>query len=308
MQIRYRYIHFFFLLLIGLFTSCEQSIYIKPTDVSDKVNIYSVSNAADTIEVFIYKQKNLAGYLEQTDKIEFIKEATVEVEDLTNGEKQTLTVTSRWDKGDKSYPWIQEKDSILLTYYKGTKRLVANHTYKLTIKNGERIFTSQATVPSQPAVNKVDTTTTSSQFGQIIQEVKIRYQVNDLTLYYEPFQIIPSRYIADVNDTTYYYQTNKPTLTKTESLGEQTTTINNYYFSNDINQPKDTLIQKIAVNVYSEGAGKYLVSTDNQTNTIGNNFSEPSFLKSNIEGKSVSGVFGFFSTSDTVYQKVLGYW
>ncbi|MFN0203565.1 MAG: hypothetical protein ACKVTZ_18710 [Bacteroidia bacterium] len=302
---------FLFTCWVAFLISCEQSIYVKPTDVSNKINIYSINRADSVAEVAIFKQNNLSGYIEQADKIQFIEDATVEIENLSTGEKETLTPKSRWEKSTYYYYNPNGSDSILVKYYQGTKLLTVGNEYKLTVTRGNRVYTAISKVPNREGLTSVNVLERTAGAQYATNTLSVDYTTLSSELYYETVATYWQRaYMYDsiglIKDTIDYLHQDKQQFGQGEKDKKHSS---GYYFSSYANPNLflDTVEVDFHLNTYSKEAGKYIESTSYQSGGMGDPFSEPTFLKSNIEGKEASGVFGFYTSSAVIKEKVLWY-
>lgn len=297
-------------LLVGLAVGCEQSIYVKPTDVSDKLNIYAINQANRLAEVYIFRQDNLSGYLEQDAKLSFIEDAKVEIQDLTDGAKDSLILKGKWVKGVADY-YGNIKDSIWVMYYKAQTTAKVGHTYQLNVTYKDNTITAQSTVPTKMTIDKVDSLNEISTADLKKTQVSITHTDNISEVYYRANLRYQFRYpmldsagnLLNISTKT---TTNRTSLTLSE-IGKVWKDNVSYQVQNYFQTAKDTVKAKVYLHIYDKAAGDYLVSSKSQKSNIDNPFAEPVFLKSNIEGKKASGVFGFYITSDTTYLNLWGY-
>ncbi len=302
---------FVLLISIVLLASCEQTITIDLGEYDPKIVVYGVLEPDSVVRIYITESQAYLRDLDEDDQYGFIQNATVV---LSNGiQTDTLTIDSKWEYQEVQNFDLFFKDSVLTYFYTSNMNIERGKDYSLEVFSNGRKATATTHVPEPVEI--------TDAFFEI--EIQSFFGFSDTV------ELIKGTFADVASEGDYYriewvfdqWSFNEDSIGTIDSVLYTTTSYSNtfyddiasngdekefkewfyplFYYSPDMMQ--DTIEVKVRLDHISKSLAEYIDSYNEQNYAAGDPFSEPVFIKSNIEGGL--GVFGSFTPSDakTVY-------
>ncbi|MFN0203566.1 MAG: hypothetical protein ACKVTZ_18715 [Bacteroidia bacterium] len=271
--------------------------------------IYAINHADSFAKVVMFRQNTFTGYVEQVNQLQFLADASIELENLDTGEKEELSIKSKWE----SNGYIDEfglNDSVFMTYYEGKLPLLANHSYQLSVKRANKTYTARAVVPPKAVLDSIETLTEFTDLDSSYAKLRSNYMARSAQNYYQVVaNYLKASYLYDsatANIQKFYVPTRKKSALRTCEINKRYR--NTFTFNSAKAYPLqslDTVEVKFSLDTYNKEVVDYLVSAASQPKKSTNPFAEPIYIKYNLQDKDIAGIFGFYHTSDTIKKKVL---
>ncbi len=285
---------------MGLLVSCQKTIQIDLENYESKIVVYSENERDSLPEVYLSETQSYFGYQEVQNRYQFLKDASVSIRD-EDGDIQTLIPTIRYD----SIPsWMgNERDSVEIYYYKGTKPLTTAKTYKLVVSHKNREVDAEMQIPTPVQIKELMEEEISDPFnGESYKQYSIKFDDAKGSKDYYRVGVIIESYYTNWNpdtgdtDTIRYFSSNLSVVSEITDGAELKAPVFSIY---PFSSPQEKY--KIFIQRLSYGLGNYMESVNAQSMNGSDPFTEPTILRSNI--RNGIGAFGGYATSDTIYKE-----
>ncbi len=287
----------FIIALSALFvmTSCEKEITIKPQPYTSKLSIQCLITPGQLPKLYLNKTLPYLDAAMAPNKM-FVKNAIVAIN--TDGVSDKLVRDSVFQVFFGTYSY----------FYKGTKSILANKNYTLTINSGGQVYSATASTVQQTV--KLDSVTYVANFKDIYGEhegVVFHFKDNPQTRDFYRYEMHRTA------DTATYWGENKfksPILKNNETT--RVTEIGRTIFSDvsfsggnfsfaiePVFKHKKGVTTYVLVQICDQNMFNFYDELDKQMLALKNPFVEPVFLQPKQFPDAI-GVFGSYAVSDSV--------
>lgn len=284
-------------ILIILF-SCEQSINIELPEYESKLVVYSILEEDSTVKVYLTESRPYFEYLDQQNQFSFIKK-NANVTLTTNAGSEVLQLDSAMQRGTWFNPIVGGTTDSFYTYFFESSQTGAIGTgYTVNAEYNNKVAIGETTIPSAVSVDSGVVATEIIDFGfgdidtqQILKfyfedpigegdSYFIEYSVEGWVYNFDFFtmQIIDSFY-STTGFSSYDFETD-------DNRDGQNISIRSGIALWEYRHPNEKRTLEVTASMIrtNKAVSEFYQSLDQQQNSNGDPFTEPSNVVSNVTG------------------------
>lgn len=308
--------YFIFAAILLCITSCEQTIEVDLGDYESKLVVHCILQPDSVPNLYLTESTTYFTYIEDTNKYNFVKDAMVIIS--YGNSDDTLQQKAEMEYGDyQSYDWKKDSSYIFrpsadVIVYRGNIKIESGKTYELKIKYGDKDISTSTYVPYPVSIDSVTLdTVTSYGYTQMVMKAHFKDFSGTSDFYSIETGTLKRLYTYDdsvytpIDSIDYYYQTSNNNFTSDESNDGGVLILEQYPYC-DYNTFQDSALFDVFIKNANKETGKFFNSMYDQEWSSNDPFTEPTTIKSNIEGGI--GIFGAWAVSPKISKKIKCYW